>query len=158
MEKSNKNLKLRIELVPSTSFFDNLRNNVSRKEWDIIRKESYLKSNEKCAICGVKGRLNCHEIWDYDDINHIQKLVGFTALCTNCHNIKHIGLAKMQADQGRFDFNKVIDHFCKVNNCTKKTYQDHHKESFDEWHERSKHDWKIEFGDYTEIIQNNPKK
>lgn len=158
MGKIENNLKLKIELVPSTSFFDNLRNNVSPKQWDIIRKESYLKSNNKCAICGATGRLNCHEIWDYDDINNIQKLLGFTALCNNCHNIKHIGLAKMHADEGRFDFNIVIDHFCKINNCTIKTFQEHQKESFETWQKRSEHDWEVDLGDYKGLIQSKPKK
>lgn len=158
MKKNIQILKLTIELVPESSFYDNVRKIVSAKQWEIFRKESIQKYDNKCAICEATGRLNCHEIWDYDDTNNIQQLKGFTALCTNCHNIKHIGFAQMQADEGRFDFNMLIEHFCKINNCTKKTYQEHRKEAFSEWHKRSEHDWKIDFGDYSEIIQSNLKK
>ena len=157
MKKNKPDLKLMIELVPESSFYNNVRDVVSVKQWEVFKKESRQKSAEKCAICGATGRLNCHEIWDYDDTNNIQKLVGFTSLCTNCHNVKHIGFAKMQADEGRFDFNIVIDHFCKTNNCSKETYQEHHKEAFAEWRKRSKHDWKIDLGDYSELIQSNLK-
>ena len=27
-------------------------------------------------ICGAKGRLSAHEIWEYDEAYHIQKLIG----------------------------------------------------------------------------------
>ncbi len=158
MEDSNSKLKLTIELVPETSFYNNVRSVVSSRQWDIIRKGSYQESENKCAICGASGRLNCHEIWEYDDTKHIQHLKGFKALCTNCHNIKHFGLAHLHASEGRFDINLLIQHFCKVNNCTKKTFEEHSKEVITEWKKRSKIEWRIDFGDYKEVIESNLKK
>jgi hypothetical protein len=60
-------MRLEIDLVPSTAWYSNLRNKIPLKEWDRIRKKSYLDADHKCAICGAEGRLNCHEIWEYDD-------------------------------------------------------------------------------------------
>jgi hypothetical protein len=128
-----------------------------QEQWDIIRKKSYSDSKNKCAICGAKGKLDCHEIWDYDDNNYVQKLRGFTALCKKCHGIKHIGFTKSQAKKGRLKLNDFIEHFCLVNDCTIETFKRHHDEAFEEWYERSKHDWKIDLGNYAEIIQSNPK-
>ena len=62
-------MKLEIDLVPSTAWYSNLRKKVSQKDWDRIRKQSYADANHKCTICGAEGRLNCHEIWKYDDKN-----------------------------------------------------------------------------------------
>ena len=76
--------KLTIELVPSTSWFNNVRSQVSAQEWDIIRHIVYAKANNICEICGGKGNkhaVECHEIWEYDDKEHIQKLIGMIALC-----------------------------------------------------------------------------
>lgn len=157
MGENKQNLKLTIELVPETSFFNNIREYVSQEEWDIIRKKSYSESNHKCAICGAKGTLNCHEIWDYDDKNYIQKLVGFIALCKNCHSIKHIGFTKLQANKGLLKLSDVIEHFCIINECNIEKFKEHHDEAFEKWSERSEHDWKVDFGDYTEIIQKNLK-
>lgn len=142
-------LKLKIELVPSTSWYSNLRNNIKRKDWDIIRKEIYAKYDYKCGICGVSNvTLNCHEIWEYDDKNHIQKLGGFIALCNNCHMIKHIGFAGIQAEKGLLDLDKLKGHFMKVNKCTLEDFEVHREEAFKKWNERSQSNWEIDLGEY----------
>lgn len=137
-------MKLEIDLVPSTVWYSNLRAKVPKKEWDKIRKQSYSDANYKCAICGAGGRLNCHEIWEYDDKKHIQKLKGFIALCDNCHMIKHFGFAGIQALKGLLDMEKLIEHFMKVNNVDRKTFDEHNAKSADVWRERSKHEWKTD--------------
>jgi hypothetical protein len=38
-------MKLKIELVPTSSFYSNVRSNVSKKEWDIIRRRAYRNAN-----------------------------------------------------------------------------------------------------------------
>jgi len=152
-KEKSKELKLEIELVPKTSWYNNLRKYMDRKDWDRIRKQTYANYENKCGICGDEGRLNCHEIWKYDDKNHIQKLVGFIALCDLCHHVKHIGLAGILARRGELDYEKVIEHFMKVNNCSKRTFENHRREACKQWKERSEHDWKVDFGEYEDIIR-----
>src|SRR4051812_44732586 len=89
--------RLTIELVPSTTWGDNLRKRLGPKRWDPIRKQAYADAGQVCAICGATGRLNCHERWIYDDLNCVQTLVGFMALCDLCHHCKHIGRAGILA-------------------------------------------------------------
>jgi len=145
-------MKLKIVLVPATSWFVNLRNKISKEEWDKIRKQSYADANHKCAICGDNGRLNCHEIWLYDDEKHIQKLDGFIALCDNCHMIKHIGFAQIQASQGLLNMNELIEHFMKVNNCNRDVFEKHKEEAFAEWRKRSEYEWEIDLGEWRNLI------
>lgn len=80
-------IKLTIELVPSTSFYTNVRSILPTKEWDRLRKESYAKANFKCEICkgsgldqGYKHALECHEIWEYK-ADGTQYLKGLISLC-----------------------------------------------------------------------------
>ena len=148
-----KELKLKVELVPKTSWYNNLRKHVDRKDWDTIRKQTYAIYEHKCGICDDEGRLNCHEIWDYDDKRHIQKLVGFIALCDMCHHVKHIGLAGILADRGELDYEKVVEHFMRVNNCDKETFMKHRKKAFEQWRERSSYQWQIDLGEYKHIIK-----
>jgi len=150
--KKSVSLKLTIELVPSTSWYDNLRKNMSQDEWDKIRKAAYAKYSYNCGICNAEEKLNCHEIWEYNDREHIQKLIGFIALCNMCHHVKHIGLAGILAKQGKLDFEKVIEHFMKVNNCKMDTFKEHYNKAFEQWRERSKHEWQIDLGTYQNII------
>lgn len=98
--------------------------------------------------------MNLHEIWKYDDFKHTQKLEGFILLCEMCHHVKHIGLAGILADEGRLDYNNVIRHFCKVNNCSEKEFEKHRKEAFEIWQNRSQQKWKQDFGKYNGFVKN----
>jgi len=149
-------MKLEIELVPSTVWFSNVRKLVPKTVWDMIRKKSYIVASHKCQICGNDGILHCHEIWEYDDEKHIQNLKGFVALCENCHMIKHIGFSMYTLEgQEKFDKNELIEHFCKVNDCKIEDFYKHEKEAFKIWHERSKHKWKQDFGEYSKFIKSD---
>lgn len=82
--------KLLIELIPKTCHYSNVRTTVSKQEWDKIRFISYAAADNKCEICGdvgtnqgYKHNVECHEIWEYDDENHIQRLIGLISLCPN---------------------------------------------------------------------------
>ena len=158
MNMKSKELQLKIELVPSTSWYDNLRKVLPKSEWDKIRKAAYVNYGHWCGICGTEGRLNCHEIWEYDDKKHIQKLKGFIALCDMCHHVKHIGLTGILASEGKLDYEKVIEHFMKVNNCDRRTFEEHKKRAFDEWRKRSQHEWHVDLGEYEDVIKSVSKR
>jgi hypothetical protein len=66
MQQSD-DLKLSIELVPSTSWYSNLRGKMEQQDWDKVRENIYKVFDYKCGICGNKGRLHCHEIWEYEE-------------------------------------------------------------------------------------------
>jgi len=48
-------IKLTIELVPKTSWCDNVRARVSKERWDELRTDCYKKAHNKCEICGSTG-------------------------------------------------------------------------------------------------------
>jgi len=151
--EGTKELKLKIELVPSTSWYNNLRNKMGKRDWEQLRKKTYSSYGHQCGICDTReGRLNCHEIWEYDDKEHIQKLIGFIALCGLCHHVKHIGLAGILAGKGQLDYEKVIEHFMKVNSCDRHTFLKHRRQAFAQWRERSQHDWQVDLGEYRDMI------
>lgn len=147
-------MKLEIELVPNTVWYSSLHNLLPRKVWENMRNEIIREHGKKCQVCGeTEGRMNLHEIWKYDDEKHIQKLEGFTLLCDMCHHVKHIGLAGILANQGKLDYNEVVEHFCKVNGCTKKDFENHKRTAFETWRKRSEQQWKQDFGKYKEFIK-----
>jgi hypothetical protein len=139
-------LKLTIELVPSTSWYNNVRSKVSKSIWNIIRRECYLNANFICEICGDNGKnqgvnhnVDCHEIWQYDDVKHIQKLIGFIALCPNCHLVKHAGFAQIK---GKTEL--VIRQLIKVNDMTLFQAQEYLQQVFEQWTIRSMFEWKVD--------------
>jgi 5-methylcytosine-specific restriction endonuclease McrA len=138
--------KLTIELVPETSFYNNVRSAVTSTEWNVIRRKCYKKAGNVCEICGDKGTkqgrkysVECHEIWEYDDILHIQKLTGLIALCPKCHQVKHVGLARINGKEP-----DVIRQLMKVNKITATEADNYIIESFKIWEKRSDKQWTVD--------------
>jgi len=55
----------------------------------------------------------------------------------------------------------VINHFCKVNNCTREEFEKHKEKAFRKWKERGRYKWKIDLGKYTpskEILEASKEK
>jgi len=132
---------LEIELVPKTSFFNNVRSIITDSQWDTIRRKCYKKANHICEICGGKGDkwpVECHEVWQYDDTNHIQKLIGFIALCPNCHKVKHYGYATITNNA-----ELVFNYFIKINNINKEEAIKYIDNVFELWKLRSKYNWEV---------------
>lgn len=130
---------LSIELVPKTAWFNNLRSYLSKTEWDEVRKRCYSRANHKCEICGGKGPkwpVECHEIWEYK--NNQVSLVDLISLCPDCHEVKHIGLAQIKGN-----FERALNHFIKVNRCSKQEALSHIENAFGVWRERNKTIWQL---------------
>ena len=141
-------MKLTIELVPQKSHFKNVRSEVSKDEWDVLRRASYRKANYKCEVCGGVGDkhpVECHEIWDYDDKKHVQKLVGLISLCPACHEVKHIGLAGIR---GRHD--AARRQLADVNELTIAAAEKYIADAFLTYHARSQHEWTLDLSFLTE--------
>lgn len=137
--------KLTIELVPKTSWYSNVRSNVTKSEWDVIRNKSYEHANHVCEICGdvgtnqgVNHKVECHEIWDYNDETNEQTLEGLISLCPYCHKTKHVGLAQIN---GELDI--VIKQLMKVNSMSYDDAIKYIRESFNIWSKRNTFDWKL---------------
>jgi hypothetical protein len=138
--------KLTIELVPETSYYNNVRSAVTTTEWEIIKKKCYKRAKYRCEICGNTGLnqgrkypVECHEIWEYDDKLHIQTLIGFIALCPQCHQVKHVGFARINGKEP-----EVIRQLMKVNNITSTMADNYIIESFKIWKKRSEKQWKVD--------------
>ena len=145
-------LKLEIDMIPQTSWGRNLRQVLPPSKWNGIRESLLEKCGYKCMICSSADRLQCDEVWEYDDRRRIQTLTSIRVLCSLCHHVKHIGLAGILAERGQLDFEKVVRHFMAVNNCDVHTFKEHAVRAVKSWKERSQFNWKIDCGDYKHLI------
>lgn len=135
-------LRLTIELVPSTSWFNNVRAIVSKKQWDYLKSQVASKAYNLCEICGGVGPkhpVECHEIWSFDNKKLVRKLEGMIALCPDCHMVKHIGLAEVRGLKVR-----ALRHLMSVNKMTSKKAEAYVEEAFKVWAERSKKTWTLD--------------
>jgi len=153
-------LKLTIELVPSTVWHSSLYRLLPKREWYRLKNKVYGEEGRRCHICSSeRGPFSLHEFWEYDDDKHIQRLSEFHHLCNLCHKIKHIGFWCHTADgrtklkQEGLDRDDLIEHFCRVNNCSKEEFLEHEDKRFTVWRERSNYEWKQDFGMYEELTK-----
>lgn len=152
-------MKLEINLVPKTCFYKNVRQILTDKQWKIICSQVYSKYYYQCAICydvGENHPVEGHEIWAYDDKNHIQILKDIIALCPMCHLTVHFGFAQIQ---GKGE--KALFHLMKINSWTRNKADKHIKKSFDKWLQRSQNKYTLdisylqEYGVNTENLVKN---
>jgi hypothetical protein len=146
--------KLTLNLVPSTMWYLNLRKILTNKSWKNLTTECFNLSNNVCEICGMTGiynngkiKLECHEEWEFDEVNKIQKLKKLLALCVMCHRTKHAGLWFLK---GKRD--SIIKHLMFVNKLSKIEAIDLVNKEFINFEERSQFYWNLDI----KIIKNNP--
>lgn len=112
------NYKLNFELVPDGCWYSNLRSELPKKLWDIVRKDAYARANGKCMICGRPAkRLEAHEKWSYNEKTATQKLEDVIAVCHTCHSVIHIGRTQLLGEE-----DKAIAQFMRVNKCSYADY------------------------------------
>lgn len=143
-------LKLVPDLIPKTSFFKNLRSMLTAREWDKIRVFVYEKAEHKCEPCGCFPRvLHCHEVWSYDETTGVQKLTGLMAICPECHEVKHFGLAQMQGRGGL-----ALQQMMKVNGIGLTAAREIVAEAFKTWTRRSQRTWTLDVSALKALTQN----
>lgn len=106
-------MRLTLELVPTSCWYSNVRSNVTAETWNRLQEHCFHAAAYRCEICGGVGPahpVECHEIWDYDDAQHIQHLAGLVSLCPACHQVKHMGRA-LQTGAGI----AALQHLARVN-------------------------------------------
>lgn len=130
---------LTAELVPESLWNKNIRKLLKSSQWDYYRRKCYQLADYVCELCGNAGDkwpVECHEKWKYDDDKHIQKLIGFIALCPDCHMVKHIGMAKVNGN-----FSKAVKHLSKVNGWNIEGSLEYIKNVYEIWEKRNTFKW-----------------
>ena len=134
--------RLTIELVPRGQWGANLRSELPKDEWDRLRKATYKAAGYRCEICGGKGPkwpVECHERWEYNDENKVQKMIGLIALCPSCHRVKHIGRS-MSIGCG----DDAVRQLMKVNGWSASDANHYIEAVFETWAKRSREDWTLD--------------
>lgn len=139
-----KEMVLTIEAIPSSLWFKSVYRMVDKATWKAIREEVIDATNGFCEVCNRPGN-QCHEVWSYDDVKHVQRFERFTLLCQACHNIKHIGWSELQRNSGQVDFDYLVYHYCKVNHCSEQRFEFDKAKAMRLFRERSRHQWSQDF-------------
>jgi len=144
--------ELFVDLIPSTCWFTNVRYCTHPRDWDRLRKYIYERVNYICECCHIDTQkanviIEAHERWDYNEETQIQKLVRIVALCHNCHQSTHIGLAGIRGVGV-----EAREHIKKTRGFTEEECEKHICDSFEIWRKRNKINWDL---DLSLITSNN---
>ena len=134
--------RLTVELVPGSCWYTNVRSEVSRDAWDRLRRPVYRRARWRCEVCGGRGRdhpVECHEVWQYDDLARVQRLVGLIALCPACHGVKHLGRSYLMGHD-----EEAIAHLRAVNGWTADHADTYVELVFAIWELRSRVSWHLD--------------
>lgn len=154
--RAESELKLRVEMVPSQLWGENLRAVLTRTEWNRLRDGTLQKEGLKCSVCGREAEsrdLNCDEVWKYDRKAHVATLVGLRIVCRVCHLVKHLGKAALLAFDGRMEFTDLVLHFMSVNDCNYATFERHLARTNRKEGEHPRRKWRVDFGEFKAQIQ-----
>ena len=136
--------RLEVELVPEPCWWSNVRSIVDPPVWDRLRRQVYRQARYRCEICGGRGPqhpVEAHEVWAYDDLRRIQRLERLIALCPACHEVKHLGLARVRGIERR-----ALAHLARVNGWPPETVTLYTRRAFAVWEQRSEHGWNLDLG------------
>jgi hypothetical protein len=75
------------------SVYNELNETKRRKEWEALRRTVLEAAVNTCTHCkaSYESRMVCHEVWAYDDLNHITTLTGFELVYRTCDSVLHFG-------------------------------------------------------------------
>lgn len=153
-------------LVPSPlqgrSVYNELYKTKRRKEWDVLRRTVLEAAANTCTHCkaSYESRMVCHEVWAYDDLNHIATLIAFELVCRDCDSVLHFGktllIGGRKGDDAMDDLaDQAIAHLMKVNGITRRQAMKMIDDAFGKWMDRSEYEtWSIEIA--PELIEKHP--
>ena len=136
--------ELYVDLIPRSCWFTNVRYCVEPSDWDKIRKKVYSRINYTCECCFINCiqtsiPIEAHERWIFDYTSRTQKLVRLIGLCKPCHQVTHIGFAKIIGKE-----QESLDHLRKVRNFNLEELTEHVDKAYTIWIERNQIDWELD--------------
>lgn len=136
-------MKLDIHLIPKKSWYHNLRKLLGSK-WTPLSKAVRENANYTCEVCGdaslQKRDYHCHEVWEYDYTNMIQRLHHMECLCWRCHAVRHWG----HSVATKKNMNLLLEHASRVNGISKNAFLKYIAEEFRKWHANKEKEWDVD--------------
>ncbi len=131
-------------MIPQESWGRNCRIDqvLSKAVWDQVRRKCYIDAGYICEVCGGVGPMHpveCHEQWKFNLRSGTQELVGFKALCPDCHKVTHYGRSKAFGAEA-FVFRRLQ----RLNKWSRASTRDYICEMFREHARRNPVSWCID--------------
>lgn len=127
------------EMLPVTTWEQNVRTKLGPAAWDRMRKHAYQAAGFRCKICGAGGPLEAHEGWTLTNETCVQRLTSILALCPLCHKVHHLGIARRLGMLG-----DVRRHMQRVNGWSDRELERHIEDAYEVWAQRCEWPWVVD--------------
>lgn len=159
------NRGLYIDLVPATTWTNNVRKALSGSSWAAVARVCRARATMKCETCGATldrskaawtadtsrtFQLHCHERWSFDEQTGIQKLERLVSICYECHAATHMGRSRALG-VGEL----ATSHFARVTGLSSRGVEREVSNAFSVWSERSKRRWDVDLSFMTPVADNS---
>ena len=137
-------LQLEVDLIPSRSWFQNVRAAVNPRDWDLLRFSVFARAAYLCELCGANDEpLECHERFAYmveaGGKTGVQRLLRLLALCKKCHLATHYGLATILGIE-----REAAEHIIRVRDWSEDQVYSHINDSVAQWERRNEIAWIVD--------------
>lgn len=129
------------EMLPVTTWEQNVRTRLTPEVWDRMRRHAYQAAGYRCRICGADGRLEAHEDWRLVNETCVQELAGILALCPLCHKVHHLGIARRLGM-----LSEVRTHMMRINGWSTAALDAAIAEAYEVWEQRCDWPWQVDLG------------
>lgn len=127
------------EMLPVSTWEQNVRNLMGTEVWDRMRKHAYQAAGFRCEICAQSGMLEAHEKWVLSNETGVQRLSRLIALCPLCHKGHHLGIARRLGM-----LPAVKAQLLYVNGWTPAQMEREVQEAYEVWEQRCEMPWKVD--------------
>jgi hypothetical protein len=134
--------RLTIDLIPRATWGMNVRT-LAPKLWPPLRKKAIHANGARCASCrnAPHKAFQVHEVWEFDYLEGVQRLIAFEVLCERCHAVKHAGRTVATREDGvRFILRELVE----CNSWTINDAKEHLQLAFSIWHAKNLIDWLVD--------------
>ncbi len=142
--------RIKFELVPSGCMGISLKNGLDKKVWQKLRLIALKKCGNKCFCCGKPlTKFEAHEVWSYNKEKATRKLENIIAVCSDCHKAIHMNRTYLLED-----YEKIEDHYLKVNNASYSEMKNALKTANEKQKELNEiYDWKLDLSFLEDFIK-----
>lgn len=127
------------EMLPVTTWEQNVRTRMGADTWDRMRKHAYRAAGFRCKICGTDGPLEAHEGWVLENETCTQRLTSILAMCPLCHKAHHLGIARRLGM-----LSAVKRHLQEVNGWSAAQLDLEIAEAYEVWLQRCEWPWTVD--------------
>lgn len=146
-------LRLVPALVPAPLWGRSVHNALTRKKWEALRRTVLANSGNTCRHCDAQyeSGMVCHEVWEYDDADHVATLAQLIIVCRDCNSVLHLGKSLLIGQKGGMSGvvdrgEQAVRHLMRVNSISDTEARSLITNAFKTHKARSRHNWRVEIG------------